>query len=202
MNVTLGLPFVRTSPDHGTALSLAGTGRARPTSLIAALRWRTELAAARAARLSDTAALEALPPLREVIAAPRPFARERRSAEFPPRPQSDAPHRPRRRPARRCHIVEIGPGTGRAHPCAAARGRRAASPPSSATAAPPALAEIAAARPAGSRGRGRRARLRLSALAGGAAPHRREPSLQYLQRRCLSAGSRRSRGRPIGRASP
>jgi 4-hydroxythreonine-4-phosphate dehydrogenase len=38
VNVTLGLPFVRTSPDHGTALSLAGTGRARATSLIAALK--------------------------------------------------------------------------------------------------------------------------------------------------------------------
>jgi len=38
VNVTLGLPFVRTSPDHGTALSIAGTGEARATSLIAALR--------------------------------------------------------------------------------------------------------------------------------------------------------------------
>ncbi|HQS07972.1 MAG: 4-hydroxythreonine-4-phosphate dehydrogenase PdxA [Rhizobiales bacterium 24-66-13] len=42
VNVTLGLPFVRTSPDHGTAFDLAGTGRANPTSLQAALRlaWR------------------------------------------------------------------------------------------------------------------------------------------------------------------
>ncbi|BBF91722.1 4-hydroxythreonine-4-phosphate dehydrogenase PdxA [Blastochloris tepida] len=38
VNVTLGLPFVRTSPDHGTAFELAGTGRASPSSLIAALR--------------------------------------------------------------------------------------------------------------------------------------------------------------------
>ncbi|ODN69598.1 4-hydroxythreonine-4-phosphate dehydrogenase PdxA [Methylobrevis pamukkalensis] len=38
VNVTLGLPFVRTSPDHGTALDIAGTGTARPDSLIAALR--------------------------------------------------------------------------------------------------------------------------------------------------------------------
>jgi 4-hydroxythreonine-4-phosphate dehydrogenase len=45
VNVTLGLPFVRTSPDHGTALALAGTGRARPASLIAALRLAAELAA-------------------------------------------------------------------------------------------------------------------------------------------------------------
>jgi 4-hydroxythreonine-4-phosphate dehydrogenase len=37
VNVTLGLPFVRTSPDHGTALDIAGAGRADPASLIAAL---------------------------------------------------------------------------------------------------------------------------------------------------------------------
>jgi 4-hydroxythreonine-4-phosphate dehydrogenase len=37
VNVTLGLPFVRTSPDHGTAFDIAGTGRADPSSLIAAL---------------------------------------------------------------------------------------------------------------------------------------------------------------------
>jgi len=38
VNVTLGLPFIRTSPDHGTALSLAGTGQASPASMIAAIR--------------------------------------------------------------------------------------------------------------------------------------------------------------------
>lgn len=38
VNVTLGLPFVRTSPDHGTAFALAGTGRARASSVVAALR--------------------------------------------------------------------------------------------------------------------------------------------------------------------
>ncbi|MGL4199790.1 MAG: 4-hydroxythreonine-4-phosphate dehydrogenase PdxA, partial [Allorhizobium sp.] len=37
VNVTLGLPFIRTSPDHGTAFGLAGTGFAKETSLIAAL---------------------------------------------------------------------------------------------------------------------------------------------------------------------
>jgi 4-hydroxythreonine-4-phosphate dehydrogenase len=45
VNVTLGLPFVRTSPDHGTALDIAGTGRARPGSLIAALRLASRLTA-------------------------------------------------------------------------------------------------------------------------------------------------------------
>ncbi|MDX1575559.1 MAG: 4-hydroxythreonine-4-phosphate dehydrogenase PdxA, partial [Kiloniellales bacterium] len=49
VNITLGLPFVRTSPDHGTALSLAGTGAADPSSLIAALRTARLMAANRAA---------------------------------------------------------------------------------------------------------------------------------------------------------
>jgi 4-hydroxythreonine-4-phosphate dehydrogenase len=49
VNVTLGLPFVRTSPDHGTAYALAGTGRARPGSFIAALQLAARLGARRAA---------------------------------------------------------------------------------------------------------------------------------------------------------
>lgn len=44
VNVTLGLPFIRTSPDHGTAFDIAGTGRANPSSLIAALRLARRLA--------------------------------------------------------------------------------------------------------------------------------------------------------------
>jgi 4-hydroxythreonine-4-phosphate dehydrogenase len=46
VNVTLGLPFVRTSPDHGTAFDIAGTGTADATSLIAALRLAARLAVA------------------------------------------------------------------------------------------------------------------------------------------------------------
>jgi 4-hydroxythreonine-4-phosphate dehydrogenase len=49
VNVTLGLPFIRTSPDHGTAFDIAGQGLARPDSLIAALRLAGEMAARRAA---------------------------------------------------------------------------------------------------------------------------------------------------------
>lgn len=49
VNVTLGLPFVRTSPDHGTAFDIAGTGTADPTSTLAALRMAARMAAARAA---------------------------------------------------------------------------------------------------------------------------------------------------------
>ena len=48
VNVTLGLPFVRTSPDHGTAFDIAGTGSADPTSLVAALRLAARLAKAAA----------------------------------------------------------------------------------------------------------------------------------------------------------
>jgi 4-hydroxythreonine-4-phosphate dehydrogenase len=50
VNVTLGLPFVRTSPDHGTAFDIAGTGKANESSLIAALKL--------AGRLTTTPALE------------------------------------------------------------------------------------------------------------------------------------------------
>jgi 4-hydroxythreonine-4-phosphate dehydrogenase len=53
VNVTLGLPFVRTSPDHGTAFDIAGTGTADATSLVSALRL--------AARLAMADALAALP---------------------------------------------------------------------------------------------------------------------------------------------
>jgi 4-hydroxythreonine-4-phosphate dehydrogenase len=47
VNVTLGLPFVRTSPDHGTAFDIAGKGLARPDSLIAALKMAQDMATAR-----------------------------------------------------------------------------------------------------------------------------------------------------------
>jgi 4-hydroxythreonine-4-phosphate dehydrogenase len=45
VNVTLGLPFVRTSPDHGTAFDIAGTGKANPSSLVAALQLAARLTA-------------------------------------------------------------------------------------------------------------------------------------------------------------
>ncbi|MEY4981898.1 MAG: hypothetical protein RIR62_164 [Pseudomonadota bacterium] len=47
VNVTLGLPFIRTSPDHGTAFDIAGRGIADPTSLVAALKMAHQMAAAR-----------------------------------------------------------------------------------------------------------------------------------------------------------
>ncbi len=47
VNCTLGLPFVRTSPDHGTGLAIAGRGTAKPQSLIAALELAARLTAER-----------------------------------------------------------------------------------------------------------------------------------------------------------
>jgi 4-hydroxythreonine-4-phosphate dehydrogenase len=49
VNVTLGLPFIRTSPDHGTAFDIAGTGQADPNSLIEALKLAARMADARKA---------------------------------------------------------------------------------------------------------------------------------------------------------
>ena len=46
VNVTIGLPFIRTSPDHGTAFDIAGTGKANPSSLIAALQLAARMVAA------------------------------------------------------------------------------------------------------------------------------------------------------------
>jgi len=51
VNVTLGLPFIRTSPDHGTAFDIAGTGKANPASLIAALQLANRMATALAPQI-------------------------------------------------------------------------------------------------------------------------------------------------------
>jgi 4-hydroxythreonine-4-phosphate dehydrogenase len=54
VNVTLGLPFPRTSPDHGTAFAIAGKGTARPDSMIAAINLAVELAQSRKSSAKDT----------------------------------------------------------------------------------------------------------------------------------------------------
>ena len=95
VNVTLGLPFIRTSPDHGTAFDIAGTGKANPASLIAALRWR--LAARTASDASLMSAIDDLPPLREIIRA-RPVGAQIARPEFSARPQPDRAHCARRGP--------------------------------------------------------------------------------------------------------
>jgi 4-hydroxythreonine-4-phosphate dehydrogenase len=55
VNITLGLPIVRTSPDHGTAFDIAGKGKASPESLINALRRASEIAATLGAKKSKAA---------------------------------------------------------------------------------------------------------------------------------------------------
>jgi 16S rRNA (adenine1518-N6/adenine1519-N6)-dimethyltransferase len=86
VNVTLGLPFIRTSPDHGTAFDIAGTGRANPTSLIAALELAGTMAECpRRPPMSRPAPLhpgEKLPP--EAQAPPRGFMP--RDGASPPAP--------------------------------------------------------------------------------------------------------------------
>ena len=52
VNVTLGLPIVRTSPDHGTAFDIAGKGVADPGAMIAALRMAGEMAGQRRRRVA------------------------------------------------------------------------------------------------------------------------------------------------------
>jgi 4-hydroxythreonine-4-phosphate dehydrogenase len=47
VNVTLGLPFIRTSPDHGTAYDIAGTGKANPSSFVAALKMAWQMGSRR-----------------------------------------------------------------------------------------------------------------------------------------------------------
>ena len=71
VNVTLGLPFIRTSPDHGTAFDIAGTGNARADSLIASLRLAARMAESertppQRSRMTERTPTS-LPPLREVI---------------------------------------------------------------------------------------------------------------------------------------
>src|SRR4029434_4912278 len=57
VNVTLGLPFPRTSPDHGTAFEIAGKGVARPDSMIAAINLAVELARSGAVRVPNRTAV-------------------------------------------------------------------------------------------------------------------------------------------------
>ncbi len=55
VNLTLGLPIVRTSPDHGVGFDIAGRGLARADSLIAAIRLAADIAARRRSRVSSGA---------------------------------------------------------------------------------------------------------------------------------------------------
>ena len=96
VNVTLGLPFIRTSPDHGTAFALAGTGKASPAQPDrgAAPRRRHDVANRQDARVEHAGRPAAAPRCHPRVSA---FPRdEEPRPEFPARSQSDPPHRPRR----------------------------------------------------------------------------------------------------------
>ncbi|WP_347545698.1 4-hydroxythreonine-4-phosphate dehydrogenase PdxA [Roseomonas sp. CAU 1739] len=71
VNVTLGLSIVRTSPDHGTALDIAGTGKADPSSLIEAVLLAARLAAVRAGLAVPPTPATAPPGWRPIATAPR-----------------------------------------------------------------------------------------------------------------------------------
>jgi 4-hydroxythreonine-4-phosphate dehydrogenase len=58
VNLTLGLPIVRTSPAHGTAFDIAGKNRADPSSMIAAIKLAIELASKTAAKAAESRAAE------------------------------------------------------------------------------------------------------------------------------------------------
>ena len=187
VNVTLGLPIVRTSPDHGTAFDIAGKGTADPTSLVAALRL--------AARLASAEHPTAVSPHRERTARPIAAAARRHSPawsrcqeiarpKFSARSQPGRTHRARggnaggsdgagdRFGARRADARPVGArrrtgDRGRARPA----GDRGAAGHRGALSGP-------ARHRAGRRADFDRARLRRSRPA----PHRRQPALQYRNR--------------------
>ena len=143
VNVTLGLPFVRTSPDHGTAFDIAGTGAADATSLVAALR----LAAA-AGQGADSRRC-----------SPR---RDRRAGRPAAVARGHSPPRPRRQKIARTEF-SVRPQSGRAHRARGGRPRRRDGARGRPRAGRPDARAAGARRRARDRGRARRARDRRAA---------------------------------------
>ena len=108
VNVTLGLPFIRTSPDHGTAFDIAGTGKANPSSLVAALR----LAARMAATQTFMSAIDDLPPLRDVIREHSLSARKSLGQNFLLDLNLTARIARAAGPLEGVTVIEVGPGPG------------------------------------------------------------------------------------------
>ena len=108
VNVTLGLPFIRTSPDHGTAFDIAGSGSANPSSLIAALR----LAAAHGGGATGMSAIDDLPPLRDVIRQHSLSARKSLGQNFLLDLNLTARIARAAGPLEDATVIEIGPGPG------------------------------------------------------------------------------------------
>ena len=127
VNVTLGLPFVRTSPDHGTAFDIAGSGKADPASLIAAFHLAARLAATQArvpASRHVMSAIDDLPPLREVIRKHDLAAKKSLGQNFLLDLNLTGAHRARRGPARRRDRDRNRSGARRLDPRPAREGAR------------------------------------------------------------------------------
>ena len=105
VNVTLGLPSIRASPDHGTAFDIAGSGSANPSSLIAACGWRPHGVGAAGMSADRRPA-----PLRDVIR--QPFLSARRSDRTSCSTSISPPIAPAAGPLENTTVVEIGPGPG------------------------------------------------------------------------------------------
>ena len=117
VNVTLGLPFVRTSPDHGTAFALAGTGKGKPEQPDRGLaRCRHDAAERGRSALSTQ---DGLPPLRDIIRDLGLTARKSLGQNF--LLDFNLTRRIARAagPLEGATIVEVGPGAGRPDPSAA-----------------------------------------------------------------------------------
>ena len=109
VNVTLGLPFIRTSPDHGTALTVAGTGRACDRSLIAALKLARRMARCGAGTWTYE---HPLPPLREVISRHGLSARRSLGQNFLLDLNLTRRIARAAQPLAEHTIIEVGPGPG------------------------------------------------------------------------------------------
>jgi hypothetical protein len=109
VNVTLGLPFIRTSPDHGTAFDIAGTGTRQSVSLIAALRLAARMAPSDAIRMSG---IDDLPPLRDVIKRFDLQARKSLGQNFLLDLNLTARIARAAGPLEDCTVIEVGPGPG------------------------------------------------------------------------------------------
>ena len=194
VNVTLGLPFIRTSPDHGTAFDIAGTGRANPSSLIAALRLAARMAAAQACM----SAIDDLPPLRDVIREHSLSARKSLGQNFLLDLNLTARIARAAGPLEGATIIEIGPGPGGLTRALLALGARRVIAVERDERALAPLDYIAKRYPGTARDRAcRRAALRSPPAARRRARPRSSPTCPTTSRpRCWWTGSRSSRGRP------
>ena len=197
VNVTLGLPIVRTSPDHGTALDIAGKGKADARSMIAAIQHGGDDGRCRALLMPTLAAAarghRGAWPDGEKIARPELPARSQshRAASRAPPGRSTA-----------TTIYEVGPGPGGLTRALLAEGAARVIAVERDERCLPALEEIAARYPgrldviAAMRWRSTRRR----SAARGAVAHRRQPALQYRHRAAGEMADDAKPGRRSGRA--